>query len=98
MQEKSEMHFTKSTQLIYYYKKFKFRNNSIDSNQTSQSNNINEKFTSENYLNEQFTSFDLMDFLPNSSITIESTQYQTNEQIDVYQNNKKQEWVRKFSK
>ena len=38
-----------------------------------------------------------MDFLPDTSITVESIQYQTNEQINVYQNNKKQEWVRKFS-
>jgi hypothetical protein len=70
-------------QLIFYYKKFEFRNNSIDSNQ---------KFTSENNFDEQFTSFDLMDFLPDTSSSVESIQYQTNEQI-----NKKQESVRKFS-
>ncbi len=91
MQETTETHFTKSTQLTFYYKEFKFRNNSIASNQISQSNNINE----DNF-NEQFTSFDLMDFLPNNSINVESTQYQMNEQINVYQTNKKQEWVRIF--
>lgn len=86
MQETIQTRFTKSTQLTFYYKEFKFRNNSIDSNQISQSNNFNE----------QFTSFDLMDFLPNNSINVESTQYQMNEQINVYQTNKKQEWVRIF--
>jgi hypothetical protein len=30
-----------------------------------------------------------MNFLPDTSITVESIQYQTNEQINVYQNNKK---------
>jgi len=96
MQETTQTHFTQSTQLTFYYKEFKFRNNSIDSNQISQSNNINEKFSTEDNFNEQFTSFDLMDFLPNNSISIESTQYQINEQINVYQNNKKQELVKIF--
>jgi hypothetical protein len=82
-------------QLIFYYKKkFDFRNSSIDSNQIIQSIDINQKFMSEDNFNEQFTSFDLMDFLPDTAITVE--QYQTNEQISVYQNNKKQEWIRKF--
>ncbi len=90
-----DKHFIKSMQLIFYYKKkFDFRNSSIDSNQIIQSIDINQKFMSEDNFNEQFTSFDLMDFLPDTAITVE--QYQTNEQISVYQNNKKQEWIRKF--
>jgi hypothetical protein len=80
MRENRGRHFIKSMQLIFYYKKFEFRNNSIDSNQ---------KFTSENNFDEQFTSFDLMDFLPDTSSSVKSIQYQTNEQINVYQNNKK---------
>jgi len=96
MQETRTMRVTKSNQLIFYYKEFKFRKNSIVSNEINQSTNINEKLANEDNFNEELTSFDLMDFLSNTSITVESTQYQMNKQIDVYQNKKKQEWVRIF--
>jgi hypothetical protein len=87
MQKNKENYLIKSTQLILSYKKFEFRNNSIDSDEIIQSNN-----------DQQLTSFDLMDFLPINSINSQSTQHQTNEQINIHENNKNQRWVRKFSK
>jgi len=74
---------------MFDYKKFEFRNNSIDFNELIQSTNINETFPIENNFDEEFSS---VDCLANTSIDVKSTQYQMN----IYQNKKKQEWVRKF--
>ncbi len=94
-----QTHLTTPTQLSLRAYQLQLASEPHTSDQITGLADIYHRLATDNSDADQLCSLeDLMDFLPLTSVTVQSTQSQTDEQVDVHEGNRRQELVSTFTR